>query len=364
MFVDQPPSIDRSSTPPAALTFFNDVQAAQHEAAEKAGGQTEYTYRLGANTIRLYFAGDALIPVITPALEHLRVPIAANQAADLTVYLWDVKSTGVQPPARAWEWEDNPARGDVRSLSDTRFQTAYNHHARLLNLLDRERNIALYCISNVADMPFDFRGSPLLNILHWWPQTRGLQLVHGGAVGLDTGGVLIVGKGGSGKSTTTLACLQSKLQFAADDYCLLQTEGTPSIYSVYSSAKVEVDNLQRLPHLKTLMSNPDALDGNGEKATIFLKQHYPEKLISHFPLKAVLVPRITGEPQTHIKPTSRMNAMQALTISTMVQLSGADKAAFDGIADVIKQVPSFALELGTDLRQVVAALENFLAAPR
>jgi hypothetical protein len=364
MSVDQALPLYHSRTPPNALAFFNDVLSAQHEAAQKAGGQTEYTYRLGVDTIRLCFASDALIPVITPALAHLSAPLDAGQPVDLTVYLWDVKSTGIQPPARVWEWADNPARGDVHSLTDARFQTAYNHHARLLNLLDRERNIAIYCMGNAAAMPFDFRGSPLLNILHWWPQPRGLQLVHGGAVGVESGGVLIVGKGGSGKSTTTLACLQSRLQFAADDYCLLQTSGEPSIYSIYSSAKLEVENLFRLPYLTPLMGNPDALHGSGEKATIFLQQHYPEKLIAHFPLKAILVPRITGETQTRLQPTSRMAAMQALTISTIVQLSGADKAAFDGIANVVKNVPSYALELGTDMGQMVAALEDFLAVPR
>ena len=38
---------------------------------------------------------------------------------------------------------------------------------------------------------------------------RNLQYVHAGAVGNKNGGILLVGKGGSGKSSTALACLKS-----------------------------------------------------------------------------------------------------------------------------------------------------------
>jgi hypothetical protein len=46
----------------------------------------------------------------------------------------------------------------------------------------------------------------------------------------------VAGKGGSGKSTTALACLDSPLVYASDHYCSLTNEPAPYVYSLYDSA--------------------------------------------------------------------------------------------------------------------------------
>ena len=81
------------------------------------------------------------------------------------------------------------------------------------------------------------------------------------------GGVLLAGKGGSGKSTTALTCLNSELQYVSDDYCVVVAQPSPFAYNLYCTAKVRADNTHRVPHLMPTVSNGNRL--GDEKALFF-----------------------------------------------------------------------------------------------
>ena len=165
---------------------------------------------------------------------------------------------------------------------------------------------------------------------------------------------MLAGKSGSGKSTTALACLDSldsKLLYASDDYCLLATEPAPYVYSLYNSAKLDVEHLsRRVPHLRSLISNPEELET--EKALFFVSQHQKEKITTGFPLRAILLPHVTGRLESTLAPASPIAALKALAPSSIFQLSGAGQADFQAMAKLVKQVPCYRLELGTELARI------------
>src|SRR5947209_5369755 len=80
--------------------FFRALGAAFDRAAGAAGGPVERSFRVGGRRLLLRFAGPALLPVLTAPLEHLAV--SSPGRPDLTVYVWDTASTGVQPPRPPW----------------------------------------------------------------------------------------------------------------------------------------------------------------------------------------------------------------------------------------------------------------------
>jgi hypothetical protein len=172
--------------------------------------------------------------------------------------------------------------------------------------------------------------------------------------------VLLVGKGGSGKSTSALSCLQSELSYAADDYCLLDMRGTePRAHSIYNSAKLAAGHIKTFPHLLPLVSNPQHLDT--AKAVIYLNDHHPEKLSTGFPVKAIFIPRVTGKVDTTITPASHVDGLRALAPSTLFQLSGSSAQNFALMANFSRRTPSYFLNAGTDLRQIPAVIQDFLA---
>ena len=345
----------------AAARHFMVVQAAFDNAAQ-AAGLSERFYDLGGYSVRLCFAGPALIPSLTPALAHRETGHA--ETPDLTVCLWDTASTGTLMPPPAWGGDAYGARGEIIGFNDDRNQTNFQLDGPALrvtavNLLDHQSDTAIYWIPDAKDFPYHERSAPLRTILNWWMSRRRRQLIHAGAVGTAQGGVLLAGKGGSGKSTAALACLQSKLLYASDDYLLLGHDQLPFAHSLYSSAKLNGDQIHRLPHLWSTVSNKEGLAE--EKAILFLNDYCPEKLTAGFPIRAILLPRVTGLAETGLKRASGATSLTALAPSSIFQLPGAGAQALEQLACLVRNVPSYLLELGTDIERIPAVISKLLS---
>ena len=278
-----------------------------------------------------------LVDRIIPALEHLATHPAGSPA--LTVCLWESASFGAGFLAPLPEF-NGKFRVRLRGV-DNRIRGTLYPDCGLSCMLDSARNLALYNIRDVSQHPFYEYGSPLLVILSWWAQTRGLTMVHAGAVGGPAGGVLLAGKGGSGKSTTALACLNSGLLYAGDDHCLLEPGPLPFVHSIYSSAKLAADRLDKLPSLRTAAA---AVESQGaEKAIIFLGKHKRAGVSAGFPVRAVFAPRVTGRTGTSLTPLSPIAALRALAPSTIFETADAGPFEFEAMTGLVKRVPSFTL---------------------
>jgi hypothetical protein len=350
---------DHAISAPAA--HFMLVQAAFAN-AEQSTGLIERFYDLGGYSIRLCFAGAALIPHLTPALAHRAT--SPTKAPDLTICLWDTASTGSAMPPPAWGGDAYGARGEIIGFNDDRNQTNFQLDGPGLrvaaaNLLDHRWDTALYWIPDATEFPFHERSAPLRMILNWWMSRRGRQVIHAGAVGTAQGGVLLAGKGGSGKSTVALACLQSKFLYASDDYLLLSGDPSPFAHSLYSSAKLHGDQIHRLPHLLTVVSNKER--PAEEKAVLFLNDYCPQKLTAGFPIRAILLPRVTGLKETRFKRAYGAASLTALAPSTIFQTAGAGAPALQQLAWLVRQVPSYVLEIGTDIPRIPAVVKQLLS---
>jgi hypothetical protein len=234
----------------------------------------------------------------------------------------------------------------------------YDPGDSILRVYDRQARLAAYWTAEVENIPYWESGFPMREILHWWLIPEPYQLMHAGAVGAPDGGVIIAGKGGSGKSTTSLACLNSELLYAGDDYVLARTDETPEVYSLYNTGKVDPDTLERLPFLSKWISNPDML-GN-EKALIFLNEHAPQKLASSFPLKAVFIPRVTRNKATNLQEVSPQVGLKALAPTTLMQMPRGHKQGMRKLSSLVNSAPNYLLELGTDLTGVVKTIVKFI----
>ena len=336
--------------------FFQKLYQTFKKAEEATGDPIERSYSIGGFTVKLRFAGRALVPFLTPALGHLENQ--STTAPAVTICLWDSVSTGTDMPFPPWSQEDYLARGEIRGYNDDRVYTNFNLGSGILNMLDIQQNTALYWIRDARKLPYYECGAPLLTVLNWWMGRHGRQIIHAGAVGTPQGGVLLVGKGGSGKSLTALTCLNSQLLYAGDDYCLITMNSTPFVYSLFCTGKVNPTDTKKISFLDEALSNAERLDS--EKALFFFQGRFSEKLITGFPIKALLLPRITGLSETRVKRTSASAGLTALAPSTIFQLPGAGSNVLQTLSFFVKQVPTYKLELGTDMTHIKKTLEDFL----
>ena len=343
-----------------AEPYFEAVQRAYDAAERRAGGPVERRFRIAGHTLRLRFAGAAMVAATTDALRHLTAADGGNgdEASDLglTVCLFDSVSTKTDLPTWPWSQRDQEARGDIAGFCDERFLVAQCWWNGVLGLFDRTRRRALFWIRDAADFPFNERGSPLLMHVHAWLRLCGLQVLHAGAVGTSEGGVLLAGRGGAGKSTTAIAAMLGGLSYAADDYCVIEAEPQPVAHSLYNSGKLSWSGLHRFPQLR----GTPAHGSNGEKALFFLCALHPERLALRLPIRAVLLPDIHDGPDCVLEPLSRGVALRAVVSSTIAQIPGAESAVLNPTAALMRQLPCYRLRIGADMERIAACIADLV----
>jgi hypothetical protein len=187
-------------------------------------------------------------------------------------------------------------------------------------------------------------------------------MIHGGAIGTERGGLLLGGKGGSGKSTTALACLDSALLYAGDDYSLVELSAPPFVHSLYNTAKVKGEaDLYRFPWMSPRICNGERIGPDAEKPMIFLHEHRPDKIITGFPLKAVVLPRfIPGTKKCEVITLAPESAFRAIAQSTVAQLTGAGSEALRAMSRIVHRVPCYLVKLGEDLSDVSKTMVEVL----
>jgi hypothetical protein len=329
------------------------IDAAFAEGIANAGESTR-TFRIADGVLRLAAAGDGMLSQLGRAFSHLSD--ARGARPELTVCLWDSATTGVDPPPFPQANPDMP-RGGVLYSSAGRRRVAYQPGLSLMSALDLERSTAWFWCADAARLPYWERAAPLRQILHWWLSPRGSQLLHGAAVGTEDGGVLLVGRGGSGKSTCALSSLASELLYAGDDYVAVRDGPDPWVFGLYGSGKLVPGHARLLPHLPPPSFQADeSLD---EKAVFFVHEHFQDRTSEGFPLRAILMPKVTGTARPRMVTVDSANALRALAPTTLMQLHPPFPDALARMAALLQQLPTYVFEVG-DIEETPKAIARFL----
>jgi hypothetical protein len=342
--------------PPRLSTYCQALYEEFHATARAGNGPVDKYYDLAGVRVLLRLAAPPLAP-LARALAHRS---ASSGDATLTVCAWEGGSTPapIPPVGSASEWSARSRPGQDGGYSDKQIRGLYVGTIGALSMLDAERRRALFRARGPGAVSSAESAAPFLHIFTWWLARHERYLVHAGAVGTAAGGVLLAGKGGAGKSTTALACLDSELLHAGDDYVLLSATPAPFAYSLYQSAKLHADQLWRLPQLAVWARNLDRL--NPQKVLVFLNDGYAHKLTSGFPIRAILLPRVTGRRESRLLPAPTAQTLDALIPTSVVELPGLGHEGVRAIARIVRSVPSYVLEAGTDLAQIPTIILDLL----
>ena len=193
--------------------------------------------------------------------------------------------------------------------------------------------------------------APLLQLFRLWLEQQNITLLHGAAIGDSRGAALLVGRGGSGKSTTSLLALQAGMGFLGDDYCAVSLTPSATVFSLYSSAKFHLNNTVR-PDFLSPRVNPDR-----EKGFVMLAAKHQAQLQVQASLKAILLPTIGGN--LGFETISPQTALLSLAPSTLFQLRST-KTAFAQMSALVKVLPCYRFYLGADPSHIAPALKALL----
>ncbi len=337
----------------AAESYMEAVQAASVEALARAGC-VERHLELGGASIHCRFAGSALLPSVEPALQH-RIA-QASRSVDLTITIWDEASTSVGLP-RSDGRVGCLVRGHLPALSDEGIDCAYEQNYGGLFMLRAATKQAFFFAPD-APLPTYERAFPLRTILGWYLARRGVQLVHSGAVGTGDAAVLLTGKGGSGKSNTTLACVEAGMSYFGDDYVGVSEDGeAPGVHGIFRSAKVFAGDEVSFPRLGAAAALGDSI---GDTKSLFFLDPAVWPLERTKRIKAILLPRVAHRAKTEWQPAAAMDALKAISFSTLAQRPASNQCELSAMARLARRVPSYWLHLGTDRREVAATVRRFM----
>ena len=336
--------------------YFDEAVTLFEQAVARAGQGPDRWLEIAGHPLHLRFAGQALGPRLLPALQHLPDPGAS--ASRFTICLWDAESTDTPLPPPPWDRLDYYERSNMRGYDDGRFKLNFDRRTDVFSAVDNGRDVGIYWTRNGSRISPAEVGSPLRRALQGWARGKGLILTHAAAIGRIDAGMLLAGPGGSGKSTTAVLALGSDLMFAGDDMTLVQADPVPYAHSLYSSAKIDSAALERIPEVWPAVGNRDRLDK--EKAILFLDNGFRHKLTLGFPLRAIVVAKLSGRSETVACRTSPLAAFRAIAPDTILTMLGDARGVLKVLNRLVHQLPCYELILGSDLEGVRRALPRIL----
>ena len=315
---------------------------------------------VGDMMIQCRFAGDALIPLIMPALEHLFVDATKESVTDYKIDIWDSETTKIDFPIAPCGIDDILVRGELDGFISERFEAAFFTHARMLTVIDHHSKHGVVCLATSSDIPAFELACPLRGILSWILRRNDTAMIHAASVGTSDGCVIIGGNSGAGKSSTALRGLVEGMFYLGDDICAISNKNNnPTVHGIYSSGKTLSSDLKFFPALT------DSIHSHFkefyEKEVYFFYSQFKSQLPKSGKIKAVIIPHQDLTLAIGFQKIPFAKALSIICSSTKNLLPNAGNEMFHILSSILHQTPCYRFNLGNDPSLIVDTLANFIS---
>jgi hypothetical protein len=225
---------------------------------------------------------------------------------------------------------------------------------------DRATRHGYFWAEDAGQLSIYERAAPLQTLFHWALRECGWQIIHAAGVGTAAAGVLLIGAAGAGKSTTALSCLTGDgLRLLSDDKCLARLDPAPQAFAAFSSGKIKADMLEHLPQFREKLRGWDDSFKAG-KGLVFLYPDYAERLVTTFPIRALVVTCVARQAQPALRPMSPGDAFRVFGPSTVIWLPGAEAESYRFTTELIRRLPCYQLDLALEPARNTEAIRELL----
>lgn len=314
----------------------------------------ENDYCIAGYPVRLRVFGARLAADMDKAVRHLRSDDDAAPA--LTIEVWDDEELGT---ASLEEWPENADaypdfRGIVSSSEDTRF--VLSQRPSSLTLLDRKNGRIVGCVRGRNALYQDERARPFHLLLMIWLDDRNIHFIHSALVARGDIGLLLAGRSGAGKTTSSISCLLGGLTFLSDDYVALEAKADGKFvgHSLYATCLLAEPS--RFPALAPFAHATAA--GEETKSVVYLADREESQFVSGVDLTAVVLPKIVDRPDTVYYPARPVEAMMELAPSSLWLLPNSH--SLQKMSELVEKTPAYRLELGRDVGQIAPTIKQLL----
>lgn len=334
------------------------VAAAVDRARDAARAAVTQTIDLapGGVGVRVHLIGERVIDELGPAL------LVTDHPIDPVVELWsfDHGGSGLTPPPAPWSRADFRLREEIAGWTEPPLLASFDTAHATMSVANAEAGLGVQWARDAAAMAPWEGGAPLRYLLRWLLAPHGLHLVHGAVIGDEHGGVLLVGRGGAGKSTAALACADAGMSLVADDYFLLGTGPEPVAHPLFSIAKAD--------DAAVALLGPVAARAPWAPRDWRGKYRLPvgDLITGSMTIRAIVCPRRADRTGVPVAGGARAAAKEVVT-SSLSQLPGASATTLAALRPLFDRLPCYELAVGPDVERipvVLTALLGELAAER
>lgn len=307
--------------------------------------------RIAGFHVCVRIAGGRLSDRLCAALDHL--PAAGGGAPDLCIDAMD----GSEVPGFSYKSTAGGGRAGIllKSSDDGRFIGEVRDHTEIW--LDRQRNHIVGWFHSGARLNLDERARPFHKMLSTWLEERGVQFIHAGLITCRDLGLLFVGNGGAGKSTSSIACMKAGMGYLGDDFIGFSADGEGFVgHGIYGTCLLNTHHIRRFPELERISEPPN--HDFEDKRIMYLHRDYRDRLASEVRLRALLLPRVVDTAESRVRRASKAQALMAIAPTSVMFLPRPNKAAFGRLTALVEALPCYWLELGQRLELIPSAVDE------
>jgi hypothetical protein len=324
-------------------------------AAVAAGPARTLTLRPAGVPVRVHLAGEELVDRLAPGM--LEGLIEAGERPAVELWAFDGAGSGRAAPRPPWGPRDYLQREEIAGWTQPPQLASYSNDYATLSVADTDAGLGVQWLRDATVMAPWEGGAPLRSILRWTLARHGVHLIHAAAVGTGADGVLLLGSGGAGKSTTALACLQAGMALVSDDYTLVRPGSPPTAHPAFAIAKAGPGSLE-------LLGGGD-LDARAVGARVDwrgkLRLPIADVVCPSLALRAVVLPRVAERTGVAV-PHDRREALRSIAVSTLLQLPGDSAATLTVLRELLATLPVYSLDVGPDVAAIPEAISVLIEA--
>ena len=317
--------------------------------------------RFARRPVRLRVAGPLLASQLRRAYRMLIADDApSRESPALTIDAWDREHTGIGCPGVPHAPESTDALGGGLVTQFGGGAVLRFERASAVSALDRASAELFHCVHNAGETEVYLRSKPFHELLATWYRDRGVHQVHAGLVARDGRGVLFGGCGGSGKTTSTIACSLAGFDFLGDDHVGVEISDDGAVgHAFYACVRTDDELASRFPGLAQARLAPI---GRWERKGMVCMADLQEcRTARAARIAAIVIPELRGTGPARLAAVDRATALRRLAPSTLLVPFGGGARGLAVLGELVRRVPAYRLEIGDALQAIPQRIGELLA---
>jgi hypothetical protein len=314
-------------------------------------------YRFAGFNVRIRCVGSNLSAIHEKVFKHLMVEDAGlSEDFDLTIDLWDQKETKFLCPVDLISEESIKLR-TVTASTDSRIVADQDLDASLF--LDRKDKRIIASFSSAGTMNNYDLSKPFNRLLALWYRDMNVEIIHSSMISKNRKGILFLGEGGSGKTTSALSCLNDGFNYLGDDHIgLTEIDDAFIGHSLYASALIYKNHFKQFPQLQKFeLQNNKQEDG---KSIIYFSNGYLNKIDNYAEIKVLLLPKVVDSKNSSFRKAGKAEAFLAAAPSSLRLQISPGKKGFKTISQLVDRTPSYWIYIGKDLDEIPKCVNEII----